>query len=322
MEIHNRNLSLNDFELIQTIGQGSFSRVKLTKLKGNSKMPPFALKILKKSLILNLNELEHIKSEREILSNLKFPFMPKFFGSFQDSQFLYLLFEYVSGGELFSLIRSNKRFASDKIQFYGSQVLLTLEYLHSQGVIYRDLKPENILIDKKGYLKLTDFSFSKKIEGKTYTLCGTPEYMAPEVVMRGDGYSFLADWWSFGILLFEMAEGFSPFWDKNPISVYKNILEGKFTFKFTTDRQLKNLIKGLLKSSTSRIGKKGGAGEIKASKFFKKVNWAEILLKKSRAPWVPELESNEDTQYFSAYDENDSSLSIIPDNANDLFENF
>lgn len=322
MEISNTNLSLSDFDLIQTIGLGSFGQVKLAKLRGNLSMAPFALKIIKKSLILNTQELPHIKSEKEILSILRFPFIPKFFGSFQDPHFLYFLSEYINGGELFYLIRKNKRFASDKIRFYSSQILLTLEHLHSLGVIYRDLKPENVLIDKKGYLKLTDFSFAKKIEGKTYTLCGTPEYMAPEVIMNSQGYSFLADWWAFGVLLYEMAEGISPFCDSNPIFIYKKILEGKVKFRHTSDRQLKNLIKGLLKDEKNRLGKRLGADEIKTSKFFKKVNWTDVLLKKLKAPWVPELKNKEDTQYFPIHDEQETHVSIIPENAHTLFKDF
>jgi len=322
MEIPNTSLSLLDFDVIQTIGMGSFSQVKLIKLRGNSSMAPFALKILKKTLILNSRELPHIKSEKEILSTLRFPFIPKFFGSFQDPHFLYFLFEYINGGELFYSIRKNKRFASDKVRFYGSQILLTLEYLHSLGVIYRDLKPENVLIDKKGNLKLTDFSFAKKIEGKTYTMCGTQEYLAPEVIMNSQGYSFLADWWAFGVLLYEMSEGISPFSDKNPILIYKKILEGNFKFKHTSDRQLKSLIRGLLKDDKNRLGKRLGADDIKTSKFFKNVNWTNVLLKNLKAPWVPKLEDKEDTKYFPKYNELETRASVIPDNSNTLFEDF
>ena len=193
MECTKSTLTINDFQIIRTIGTGTFGRVKLVKLKGNDKMAPFALKILKKRLIIKYKQVDHVKSEKEILRLIKNPFIVNFFVSFQDDDFIYFLFEYICGGELFSLIRQEVRLNIDVIRFYSAQLVLALEYLHSLRIVYRDIKPENILIDRKGNIKLTDFGFAKIIVDKTYTMCGTPEYMAPEVIMHSSGHDFLAD---------------------------------------------------------------------------------------------------------------------------------
>jgi serine/threonine protein kinase len=294
-------LCIDDFQILKTIGTGTFGRVKLARLKGNEKMPPFALKILKKSLVIKYKQVEHVKSEKEVLTKIQHPFITRFFLSFQDEAFIYFLFEYVCGGELFSLLRQVIRFDSETVRFYSSQLLLSVEFLHNKGIVYRDIKPENILIDRKGYLKLTDFGFAKCLDGKTYTMCGTPEYMAPEVIMKGEGYDETADWWSFGVLLYEMAEGGPPFYDENPICIYHKILEGKFSFKVLNDRKLKNLISKLLKDSKKRLGKKHGAEDIKRHGFFAKMSWNDVYYKNIIAPWVPSVESKDDTKYFCGY---------------------
>jgi serine/threonine protein kinase len=322
MENNQSKLSLSDFELTSTLGRGSFGEVKQSKLRGNSKMPPFALKILSKSLILKHDEVSHIQSEKEILSQIRHPFIVKFFSFFQDSRFLYFLLEYVCGGELFSLLRGSRRFMPEQIRFYSPQIILALDYLHQSGIIYRDLKPENILIDKKGYLKLTDFGFAKKIKDKTFTMCGTPEYMAPETIMKANGYSFAADWWAFGVLLFEMTEGNSPFFDKNPIVVYQKIISGKFKFRRTVDSDLKKVVQGLLQDESKRLGAKN-VDQIKKMKFFKKVDWNQILLKNVQAPWVPVVNHMEDTQHFSGcFDEKFEIISDLSPAGDEIFENF
>ena len=301
MDCDQNILTIKDFEIIKTIGTGTFGRVKLVKLKGNDKMPPFALKILRKKLITKYKQVDHVKSEKKILETIKNPFIVNFFVSFQDESFIYFLFEYICGGELFSLIRYYFRLSSSWIKFYSAQLVLALEYLHSLCIAYRDIKPENILIDIKGNLKVTDFGFAKIIEDKSFTMCGTPEYMAPEVIMHNSGHDLTVDWWSFGVLLFEMMQGFPPFYDENPIIIYQKILIGNYEFVETKDKALKNLIKNLLVAEGKRLGRKNGAKDVKAHKFFKKVNWNEVLNKKVTPPWIPDKQSKNDTRYFSEY---------------------
>lgn len=319
MENGKNSLTVEDFDISCTLGTGSFGQVKLARLKGNYTMPPFALKVLCKAMIVKFDEISHIKSEKEILNSIRHPFIARYFGSFQDSGYLYFLMEYVCGGELFTLLRRCRRFMPEHVKFYGSQMLLALEYLHGLGIIYRDLKPENILIDKRGYLKLTDFGFAKRIEGRTYTMCGTPEYMSPEAIMKAKGYSFSSDWWAFGILLYEMSEGKSPFYDKNPIVVYQKIISGKFEFHSTSDSDLRKLIKSLLKEESKRLGSKGPS-EIKSSKFFKKTSWDQILCRSYQSPWVPPISNSEDTQHFSTSFEGKSFK--FDENLNEGCENF
>lgn len=301
MECEKNSLSIDDFRILKTIGTGTFGRVKLVKLKGNDKMPPFALKILKKKLIVKYNQVEHVKSEKLVLSKIKHPFIVSFFVSFQDDTFIYFLFEYICGGELFTLLRQQIKFEGEVIKFYSSQMVLCLEYLHGSNIAYRDIKPENILIDRKGYLKLTDFGFSKIILEKSYTMCGTPEYMAPEVIRHSEGHNWNVDWWSLGIFLYEMAEGTPPFCDENPIIIYQKILMGKFSFNRCNDRKLKNLIEKLLREVDKRLGRKTGAKDIKSHEFYKKLSWVDIYNKTIPPPWIPVVESREDTQYFCEY---------------------
>jgi len=188
--------------------------------------------------------------------------------------------EYIQGGELFSRLRKVGRFNTTTATFYSAQVLLAIEHLHSMNIIYRDLKPENILIDTEGYLKLVDLGFAKKIDDKAWTLCGTPDYLAPEIIY-GKGYGKGVDWWALGVLIYEMIIGYPPFYDDNPFSVYEKILQGKVSYPGLMDSYSKDLVKKLLQADrTKRLGcMKGGIDEIKKHKFFKDIDF-ELLAKK------------------------------------------
>lgn len=195
---------LDEFVLSATLGTGTFGRVRLVKYRVNDNF--YALKILKKSEILRLKQFEHIKSEVKILSKLSHPFIVNLLGHFQDDGKLYLLLEYVQGGELFSYLRKQGNLPEDISKFYVAQLVLAFAHLHQMGIIYRDLKPENLLITNNGYLKVTDFGFAKEVKDRTWTLCGTPEYLAPEII-QSKGHGKAVDWWAIGVLLFEMLAG-------------------------------------------------------------------------------------------------------------------
>ncbi|KAM3073718.1 cAMP-dependent protein kinase catalytic subunit [Clarireedia jacksonii] len=175
--------SLTDFEILRTLGTGSFGRVHLVQSKHNQRF--YAVKVLKKAQVHKMKQVEHTNDERKMLQEVKHPFLITLWGTFQDSRNLYMVMDFVEGGELFSLLR--------KSQFYAAEVTLALEYLHARHIIYRDLKPENLLLDRHGHLKITDFGFAKKVPDITWTLCGTPDYLAPEVV-SSKGYNKSVDW--------------------------------------------------------------------------------------------------------------------------------
>lgn len=186
--------------------------------------------------------------------------------------------------------------------FYITEIVLALEYLHRQKIAYRDLKPENLLVAADGHLKITDFGFAKRIEDRTFTLCGTPEYLAPEIIMSV-GHNLGVDWWALGILVFEMLAGYPPFYDQNPYEVYRKITIGHFEFPPQISINARKLISGLLEHDLSkRLGcMKAGAGDVKDHIWFKGVDWMMVRQKKIQPPWVPELKSSTDFQYFDEY---------------------
>uniref|UniRef100_A0A8C6SE29 Protein kinase domain-containing protein n=1 Tax=Neogobius melanostomus TaxID=47308 RepID=A0A8C6SE29_9GOBI len=196
---------LDDFDRIKTLGTGSFGRVILVKHKGTEQY--FAMKILDKQKVVKLKQIEHTLNEKRILQ--------------ADNSNLYMVMEYVPGGRCMT-----KRGNEPHARFYAAQIVLTFEYLHSLDLIYRDLKPENLLIDHHGYIQVTDFGFAKRVKGRTWTLCGTPEYLAPEIILS-KGYNKAVDWWALGVLIYEMAAGYPPFFADQPIQIYEKIVSGK-----------------------------------------------------------------------------------------------
>jgi len=241
-------------------------------------------------------------SEISILAEIDHPFLIKMHGLAQDERYLYIFLDYIAGGELFNYLRSIGNLNNDEAKFYGAQVASMFEYLHSKDIIYRDLKPENLLIDKEGYLKLTDFGFAKHIDGRTYTLCGTPEYLAPEILLQ-KGHGKPVDWWCLGILIYEMLVGIDPFSDDDPMAVYQNILKGKIKFPRNFPRDAKSLVKHLLVADlTKRYGNlKGGATDIKEHRWFNMFDWKSLLQKRMQPPYIPEVKSEGDTTNFTQY---------------------
>ena len=300
-----RQIKLSYYEMGETLGTGSFGRVKIAKDKKTGEF--VAMKIMKKAEILKSKQADHISNEIKILSMIDHPFVITFGGFTQDDRNLYLALELINGGELFTYLRGVGRFPVDQARIYIAQIILIFDYLHNKNIIYRDLKPENILIHKSGFLKLTDFGFAKIVEGRTYTLCGTPEYLAPEIILN-KGHGKPVDWWTCGILLYEMIAGIDPFSDDDPMMVYQKILKGKIKFPSGFDSNAKSLIKHLLDSDlTKRYGNlKNGVKDITGHRFFKNLEWDKLLRKEIPPPYVPKVKSNDDISNFSAYPDSDN----------------
>jgi serine/threonine protein kinase len=296
------NILLSDFERVRTLGTGTFGRVYLVKHKLTHKY--FALKVLRKMEVVRLKQVDHIKNEKRILLDTGHPFIVTLYATFQDDTNLYMLMEYVIGGELFCYLRRAGRFNNDTARFFAAQVTLVLEHLHSKNILYRDLKPENLLLDRTGYLKICDFGFAKYVEDRTWTLCGTPEYLAPEII-QSKGHGKAVDWWALGVLLFEMLAGYPPFFDDNPFGVYEKILANRVHFPSHFDKDAKDLVKRLLASDrTRRLGNlKGGAEDVKKHKYFKCINWDELLQKKIPPPIHVSVNGEGDTSNFEVYEE-------------------
>lgn len=301
--------SLDSLDIIKTIGTGTFARVCLAKQKGSHKY--YALKILSMADVIKLKQVEHVKNEKNILSQVQHPFIVSMVWSHKDTSCLYMLFTFICGGELFSYLRSSGKFSYPTSFFYAAEIVSALEYLHSLSIIYRDMKPENLLLDREGHLKITDFGFAKKITDRTWTLCGTPEYLAPEII-QSKGHNKAVDWWALGILIYEMLAGFPPFFDDNPFGIYEKILSGKIDWPKSIDNLGKDLIKKLLViDRTKRIGNlKAGADDVKKHKWFKGVDWEDVYYRKLKPPLVPKLKYEGDTSNFDDYPEDD--LNKVP----------
>lgn len=213
-----------------------------------------------------------------------------------------MVLEFIPGGELFTHLRKAGKFSNDQTRFYAAQIVMAVQCLHAEGVVYRDLKPENLLLDDEGYLKITDFGFAKYVEDRTWTLCGTPEYLAPEII-QSKGHGRAVDWWALGIIIYEMLAGYPPFYDENPFGIYQKILSGKLDFARHFETHARDLVRKLLTADrTKRIGNlKNGAEDIKKHKWFRGLNWAALYNKQIPAPIVPEVEGPSDTRHYDKY---------------------
>ena len=291
------NATLEDFSQLKVLGRGAFGKVVLVRLEKNKKL--YAMKILKKEIVIKRKQVNHTMTERSLLEKLNHPFIVKLIYAFQDKEKLYFITEFMQGGELFFHLRRNSQYKEKSVKFYMSEILLAIDYMHKNNFIYRDLKPENILIDKFGHIKLTDFGLSKLLdeeEQKTYTLCGTPEYLAPEIIFE-KGYDKTCDWFSFGVVMFEMLCGFHPFKQKkgkfNP-QIYKM----KIKIPENIGKNAKDLIEKLLNSNPrERIGY-NSSEEIMKHDFFKDIDFDKVLKREYKPPFIPKLDNQEDLRYF------------------------
>jgi len=353
----------SELEMKSTLGCGTYGRVRLVRSRVAAEklhdykveqeiIPPggkesvssmsFALKILKKSEIIRLKQAEHVIQERSILAEVSYPFIVNMYKTYQDERNLNMLMEWVPGGELLAQCRANDSvFKNDDAKFYAAQLVMALQYLHSEDIVYRGLVPDNILIDKTGYVKLVDFGFAKHLPGetKTYTLCGTAEYLAPEIV-SSKGHSKGVDWWALGVVIYEMLAGYPPFYDETPFLIYQKILKASPNYPRHFEKTLwegmvpetgepdpssanrAGLLARLLRYSppgangrpwpeAHRIGcLKNGAEDIKKHKWFRGLNWAHIYNRTMEyVPWVPDFskvtsdndDNDMDTRFFADY---------------------
>ena len=242
------------------------------------------MKSLKKDILLDEDQVESTLLEKKILQNINHPFLVGMDFCFQTEERVYFVLPFLRGGELFNHLRKSRFFPENKVRFYASIIGLALDYLHKNGIIYRDIKPENILLDEDGYLKLIDFGMAKilKDDEKANSFCGTPEYLAPEII-TGEGHNRMADWWSYGILLYEMLFGVPPFFCDNIEKMYLLIIKAelKFPQKLKISEEAKDLlIKLLVKNQKERFGVNGGFEEIKKHPFFKGMDFKALEEKK------------------------------------------
>ncbi|XP_061431308.1 cAMP-dependent protein kinase catalytic subunit PRKX [Lethenteron reissneri] len=320
--------SLEQIEMLTVVGTGTFGRVLLVRHRHSAAF--YALKVMSIADVLRLKQERHVQSEKDILRDVQpHPFIIQLFWTHHDERFLYMLMEFVSGGELFSYLRTDGRFAASRAAFFAAEITCALAYLHSRAVVYRDLKPENVLLDRDGHVKLTDFGFAKILQDRrvaTWTMCGTPEYLAPEII-QSKGYGKGVDWWALGVLIFEMLCGYPPFYDEVPINIYKKILDGKVEFPRQPQLDLfsKDLIKKLLASDrTRRLGNmKDGAEDVKRHRWFKHIDWALVPQRKLKPPIIPKVSHAGDISNFESYPEEDwKDAAVIPAKDREPFRDF
>ncbi|XP_072306881.1 serine/threonine-protein kinase Sgk3 [Eucyclogobius newberryi] len=289
-----------DFDFLKVIGKGSFGKVFLGKSKHDEKY--YAVKVLQKKVILNRKEQKHIMAERNVLlKNVKHPFLVGLHYSFQTADKLYFVLDFINGGELFFHLQKERSFPEPRARFYIAEMASALGYLHSVNIVYRDLKPENILLDHEGHIVLTDFGLCK--EGisqtdKTTTFCGTPEYLAPEV-LRKQAYDNTVDWWCLGSVLYEMLYGLPPFYSRDTHEMYDNILHKPLVMRAGASYSAWSLLQGLLeKDNTLRLGCKDDFNEIKNHEFFISINWDDLEQKKIPPPFTPKVSCPDDISNF------------------------
>lgn len=353
LRLRRTKLSLEDFTTVKVIGKGAFGEVRLVQKKDTGKI--YAMKTLLKSEMYKKDQLAHVKAERDVLAGSDSPWVVSLYYSFQDTQYLYLIMEFLPGGDLMTMLIRWQIFTEDITRFYMAECVLAIEAIHKLGFIHRDIKPDNILIDIRGHIKLSDFGLStgfhkthdsnyyKKLlekEGPSnhlqpnqltsgrnsmmvdaihltmsnrqqmqtwrksrrlmaYSTVGTPDYIAPEIFIH-QGYGQECDWWSLGAIMFECLIGWPPFCSETPHETYRKILNWQETLQIPEDIHLspesEDLIRKLLTSSENRLGRYGGAEEIKRHPFFRGVDWETI--RKVDAPFIPKLRSITDTRFF------------------------
>ena len=299
-ELVSVKISYSDFEPLKLLGTGAFGKVLLVRYISNDKL--YAMKVLSKSQLKLKKQEEHSKNERDLMVKLNNPFIINIKFAFQDESKLYIVSEFMQGGDMFYHIHhSTINMTEETVKFYIIELILGIEFLHKNNVIFRDLKPENILMDAEGHIKISDFGLSKILENpkdKAYTLCGTTKYLAPEI-LKNRGYDKSVDWWSLGCIYYEMLTGKIPFKIKNN-KIDLSVFEEKINFKENMNPLIIDLINRLLEiNPKKRIGYgENDSKQIKEHKYFSDVDWNKYMNKEIEPPFIPGFEGEQDLKYF------------------------
>jgi serine/threonine protein kinase len=301
--------SLDDYTMIKLIGKGSYGAVHLVRSKLDHHL--YAMKLMDKRVLQEGDQVSQTIIERDVLFKIRHPFTVAAHATFQSHDTIYMILDYVPGGELFGRLKAEGKFSQRRVRLYAAELALAIGHLHANGYIYRDLKPENVLVDEGGHLRITDFglvkSKMKDAAATTGTFCGTPEYIAPEMLQRLP-YTRAVDWWSLGILVFEMVAGIPPFYDENTNRMYRKILQEDITFPADFSPGLRGLIGRLLdRNPATRLG----AGDqdvedVKTHPFFEGLSWDGVYKKEIAPEWVPRIASDTDTTFFNEDDLEDA----------------
>lgn len=348
MRLQRHKMGADDFELLTMIGKGAFGEVRICREQTTDHV--YAMKKLKKSEMLRRGQVEHVKAERNLLAEVDSNYIVKLYCSFQDDEYLYLIMEYLPGGDMMTLLMRKDTLTEDEARFYIAETILAIESIHKHNYIHRDIKPDNLLLDRYGHLRLSDFGLCKPLDcsklqegdfsignnqnGATqsdqslsapkrtqqeqlqhwqknrrmlaYSTVGTPDYIAPEVLLK-KGYGMECDWWSLGAIMYEMLVGYPPFYSDDPMSTCRKIVNWRTHLKFPEEAKLspeaKDLITKLLCNVNQRLGSRG-ADEIKAHCWFKRVEWDKLY--QMEAAFIPEVNGELDTQNFEKFEEPES----------------
>ncbi|GMH25759.1 hypothetical protein Nepgr_027602 [Nepenthes gracilis] len=345
MRLQRHKMGVDDFDLLTMIGKGAFGEVRVCREKTTGHV--YAMKKLKKVEMLRRGQVEHVKAERNLLAEVDSNCIVKLYCSFQDEEFLYLIMEYLPGGDMMTLLMRKDTLTEDEARFYVAETVLAIESIHKHNYIHRDIKPDNLLLDRYGHLRLSDFGLCKPLDCSTledndlkivnnqssntdeqlaapkrtqreqlqhwqknrrmlaYSTVGTPDYIAPEVLLK-KGYGLECDWWSLGAIMFEMLVGYPPFYSDDPMSTCRKIVNWRTHLKFPEEAKLsleaKDLIRKLLCIVSQRLGSKG-ADEIKAHPWFRGINWERVY--QMEAAFIPEVNDELDTQNFENFEESE-----------------
>lgn len=313
-------MHLSNFEIKRTLGIGAFGSVQLvrahdTAFDKEATDGYYALKCISRELVEESGLLtSHILNEKTVMSQLSHPFIVRFVSAIQDSQNIYFLLESLLGGELCDVLHSMKKFPESWTKFYSASVVFAFCHMHSRMIAYRDLKPENLVLDRRGYVKIVDFGLAKKVkDGKTWTWCGTPDYLAPEIILN-EGHDWAVDYWGLGVLLIELTTGEAPFADDNPMEVYQKILAGNYKIAPNTSNKLCDLLPKLLNPKPSkRLGRTiGGGGAVLQHKWYSDLDCDALLERRIAVPYLPPPRNPEDPSDFE-YDKElrDYTVSIL-----------
>ncbi|KAG8636794.1 serine/threonine-protein kinase tricornered isoform X2 [Manihot esculenta] len=350
MRLQRHKMGADDFEPLTMIGKGAFGEVRVCREKSSGHV--YAMKKLKKSEMLRRGQVEHVKAERNLLAEVDSNCIVKLYCSFQDEEYLYLIMEYLPGGDMMTLLMRKDTLTEDEARFYVGETVLAIESIHKHNYIHRDIKPDNLLLDRYGHMKLSDFGLCKPLDCSNlqekdfslgnnlsgalqsdgrpaapkrtqqeqlqhwqrnrrmlaYSTVGTPDYIAPEVLLK-KGYGMECDWWSLGAIMYEMLVGYPPFYSDEPMSTCRKIVNWRTHLKFPEEAKLspeaKDLISKLLCNVDQRLGTKG-ADEIKAHPWFKGLEWDKLY--QMKAAFIPEVNDELDTQNFEKFEETDSQI--------------